>query len=115
MRSSHNEIVTLKWNFNKYNMKIERDKPNVIIYFIDMIENKNTYKETNSWRLSKKAAVQLNIPIVIINREEVFKNEKEKIKKLVEEFFINPDEETLEEIFLQFENIGFYRWEARSR
>ncbi len=104
MRSSHNEIVTLKWNFNKYNMKIERDKPNVIIYFIDMIENKNTYKETNSWRLSKKAAVQLNIPIVIINREEVFKNEKEKIKKLVEEFFINPDEETLEEIFLQFEN-----------
>ena len=48
MRSSHNEIVTSKWKFDASTMRIERDRPDVIIYFIDMLEDEITYKETNS-------------------------------------------------------------------
>lgn len=104
MRSSHNEIVTSKWKFDASTMRIERDRPDVIIYFIDMLEDEITYKETNYWRISKKAAAQLDIPIVIINREEVLKKEKAKIERSVEEFYTTLNDNTLENIFLQFEN-----------
>lgn len=104
MRSSHNEIVTSKWKFDASTMRIERDRPDVIIYFIDMLEDEITYKETNYWRISKKAAAQLDIPIVIINREEVLKKEKAKIERSLEEFYTTLNENILENIFLQFEN-----------
>ena len=104
MRSSHNEIVTSKWKFDASTMRIERDRPDVIIYFIDMLEDEITYKETNYWRISKKAAAQLDIPIVIINREEVLKKEKAKIERSLEEFYTTLNDNTLENIFLQFEN-----------
>ena len=104
MRFSHNEIVTLKWSYNEKIKKVQKDKPNFIVYFNDLIKDELDYREKDDWRISKKAATQLEIPIIIINREEILLKEKEKIIKSLKNFTKTLEENILEKIIIEFEN-----------
>lgn len=107
-RHSYNEFVFEKLIYDKDSGKFEKDKPQYVVY----IQEADVDKEADEqWRITKKAASQLGIPIVIMDREKFAKRELEKIKHL-ENIFLGkeenkeqtPETELLEKIIVGFEN-----------
>lgn len=107
-RHGHNEIVSDRLKYNEQG-KYEKDIPQFVVW-IKEDENENR-KEDDRWRMTKKAASQLGVPIVVIDREKFVIREAEKIK-LMEEIFLGEkentlglrDEELLERMIVEFEN-----------
>ncbi len=107
-RHGHNEIVSERLQYNEQG-KYEKDIPQFVVW-IKEDENENR-EEDDRWRMTKKAASQLGVPIVVIDREKYAIRETEKIK-LMEEIFLGEkentlglrDEELLERMIVEFEN-----------
>jgi hypothetical protein len=108
-RDTHNEFVSDRLMFNNETMQYEKDKPQYVIFFKESTDE--DYKLTDAWRVTKKAASQVGVPIVIIDKEKVFLNQLEKINKLEEILFGNmpndtdlTEEQIIEKLVVEFEN-----------
>lgn len=107
-RHYHNEIVSERLIENS-NGEYSKDKPDYIIY---IKENKReNYKKTEKWRMTQKAASQFDIPIVIMDREAIVKNEFKKFEHLKKIFLGKIPNDTelneyqiLNELIVNFEN-----------
>lgn len=107
-RHPYNEFDFEKLIYDEENKEFNGDKPQYIVY---VKEPDVELEKDDKWRVSKKAAGQLNIPIVIIDREKHVKREWEKVEELQDillgkrENKDNISEENLmENIILKFEN-----------
>lgn len=107
-RHPYNEFVYEKLIYDKDSGKFEKDKPQYVVY----IQEPDVDRETDEqWRITKKSASQLGIPIVVIDREKFAKRELEKINHL-ENIFLGkgenkeqiPETELLEKMIVGFEN-----------
>ena len=116
-RHSHNEFVSerLVWNYEE--KKFEKDKPDFIFYEIDSEHDPRDPEQIEKmskdklWIRTQKAASQLGIPIVLLNKEKLLEKETEKIEELKQIFlgnekdkFNRTKEEILEELIVRFEN-----------
>ena len=120
-RYGYNEIVSERLIYDEQTETFKQDKPQYIVYVQEPEKNR---QEDDQWRISKKAASQLGIPIVIIDREKFAKREAEKIKNL-EDIFLGKAENTeqltekelIERIIVKFENnsIGIQSSESLCR
>ena len=107
-RHTYNEFVYEKLVLNQTNIEFTWDKPQFTVY----VQEPGIVKETDDkWRVSKKAAAQLKIPIVIINRERCVEKEAEKIEELKNILLGKSENERniseadlIEEIVVKFEN-----------
>lgn len=78
-RHGYNEFDFEKLMFNEENQEFEGDKPQYIVY----VKEPNLEREKDDkWRVSTKAAKQMKLPIVMIDREECVKKEWEKVVEL---------------------------------
>ena len=113
-RDGHNEAVFERLEFDGKNLK--KRMPDYIVWIKEESnetehdrENKEELKER--WQEVKKAASQLDIPIVMIDREYYAKREEERIETMLsvyegktENTTQIPLEDLLQEIIVQFEN-----------
>ena len=107
-RHYHNEIVSERL-IEGVDGKYSKDKPDYVIY---IKENKHeNYKKTEKWRMTQKAASQLDIPIVIMDKESIVKNEFKKFEHLKKIFLGKIPNDTelneyqiLNELIVSFEN-----------
>lgn len=107
-RHGYNEFDFEKLKFDEKSQSFDGDIPQYIVYVQEVgVDRENDDK----WRVSQKAAGQMNLPIVIINREKFVKKEWEKVEELQNIFLGNsenkdniPETELLEQIILKFEN-----------
>lgn len=107
-RHGYNEFDSERLMYDEETGKFRNDKPQYIIY----VEEEGYDRESDEqWRLSKKAAKQLGIPIVILNREKIVEKEYQKHEDLLEIFEGKkenvdniPEAELLEKIIVNFEN-----------
>lgn len=110
-RHGHNEVVFERNSFE--GNKIKKRLPNYVVWIKESndedIEKDEELKKR--WESTKKAASQLNIPIVIIDREYFAEKEKIKIQKMFEilsgksENYLEMSRiEIMREIIVQFEN-----------
>ena len=109
VRHNHDEVVTNKWIYDENTGKLTQELPDFVLYVIDNKEQ--DFEEDPMWRMSKKAAADLDIPIKIIDLEEVLEKETIKISKLRDKFqnqlILNPeniDLNILERLVVEFEN-----------
>lgn len=107
-RDEYSEFVFEKFVYNKDTKKFNKDKPDYVVY----VQEPNIDRQQDEqWRITKKAASQLGIPIVVIDREKFAKRELQKIEDL-EAVFLGkvenkeniPETELLEKIIVKFEN-----------
>lgn len=107
-RHGHNEFVFERLAYNSKTDKLEKRKPNCIIWIEEGEEKSNNKR----WKMTKKAAAQIGVPIVIINRERFLIKEEQKISEMLNEF-LNPKEDgekviaiekNLSKIITKFEN-----------
>ncbi len=111
-RHGHNEFVSDRIIYDEKNKKICKELPSYVIWLKENPnENKEEREKYERWRITKKAAAQLNIPIVIIDRPEILKSEIQKwtndLKIYTGEVDNNEnisDKKLLEQIILRLEN-----------
>lgn len=145
-RHGHNEIVSERLVIN--GKKFEKDEPNFVLFLLEAGETTQDYEtlllsddfeeklrsaqkkekdftdeeykilNANRWRISKKAAMQLNKDIYLIDRDEFRECEELRLNQLLDAFenpkkqidFIEPNDESLsqtdllERIIVEFEN-----------
>ena len=78
-RHGHNEFVSDRIIYDEKTKKICKELPSYVIWLKENPnENKEEREKYKRWRITKKAAAQLNIPIVIIDRPEILKSEIQK-------------------------------------
>ncbi|MCI8759996.1 MAG: hypothetical protein HFJ34_02570 [Clostridia bacterium] len=107
-RHGYNEFDFEKLIYNEQEQKFEGDKPQYIIY---VKEPNIERQEDDKWRVSKKAAKQMNLPIVMIDREKCVKRDWEKLVAL-QNILLGKSEnkdnisesDLIESIILKFEN-----------
>lgn len=107
-RHGHNEFVFERLAYNRKTDKLEKRKPNCIIWIEEGEEKSNNER----WKMTKKAAAQIGVPIVIINRERFLAKEEQKIAEMLNDFLnLKEDEEKsvpvekiLSKIITKFEN-----------
>lgn len=106
-RDNHNEVVSQKWFWNEKNQKLERDKPNFVLY----VKTKSdiNIEEDSQYKMSVKAAAQLGIPLKIIDMEKNIEREQNKIegylKALTKENKTKmTDEELVNKVIVDMEN-----------
>lgn len=107
-RHGYNEFDFEKLECDEERKCYEPDMPQYIVYIQEPgIDRENDDK----WRASKKAASQLKVPIVVIDREKTVQREWEKLKDLQNIFLGKkenkdniPETQLLEEMILKFEN-----------
>ena len=77
-RDNHNETVSKKWFWNEDLKKLERDKPNFVLY----VKTKSdlNIEEDPQYKMSIKAAAQLKIPLKIIDMQRNIEREQNKIE-----------------------------------
>jgi len=79
-RHTHNEFVSDRLIYNRDKSCYEKEFPNFVIWVQETLKETETEREDNDkWRQTKKAAAQLGIPIVIINREAVIISEQKRL------------------------------------
>lgn len=106
-RDNHNEVVSQKWFWNEKHQKLERDKPNFVLY----VKTKSdiNVEEDPQFKMSVKAAAQLKIPLKIIDMERNIEREQTKIENYIyaltqkNKTGMN-DEEIIKKIVVDFEN-----------
>lgn len=111
-RHGHNEFVSDRIIYDEKTKKICKELPSYVIWLKENPnENKEEREKYKRWRITKKAAAQLNIPIVIIDRPEILKSEIQKwtndLKIYTGEADNNEnisDKKLLEQIILRLEN-----------
>lgn len=107
-RHAYNEFDSERLIYDENRGEFQRDKPQYVVY----VQEADIDRETDEkWRISKKAASQIGVPIVIIEREKIAKRELEKLEEMEAIFLGNaenkggiPETELLESIILKFEN-----------
>ena len=106
-RDNHNEVVSQKWFWNEKSQKLERDKPNFVLY----VKTKSdiNMEEDPQFKMSIKAAAQLGIPLKIIDMERNIEREQTKIENYIQAITqINKtkmtDGEIIKKIIVDFEN-----------
>ncbi len=107
-RHSYNEFDFEKLIYDEENHKFEGDKPQYIIY---VKEPETDRKSDDKWRISKKAAAQMNLPIVILDREKNVQKEWERMQEL-QDILVGKlenkdnisESDLIENIVLKFEN-----------
>lgn len=108
-RHGHNEFVSDRLIYNEETKDYEKEMPNYVVWVQNSINETEQERETNPiWQETKKAAAQLGVPIVVINREKIIISEQkivlDNLKKLAN---INKDtdiKEVLRNIIIRFEN-----------
>lgn len=107
-RHGYNEFDFEKLEYDNISKSFQTDMPQYIVY----VQEPEIQRESDDkWRASKKAATQIGIPIVIIDREKFAQREWEKVEELQNIFLGKvenknniPETELLEQIILKFEN-----------
>lgn len=115
-RHTHNEMV-LERRLNKQGETFKRT-PNYVIYFVDDINNLDNFSEQNIlFEETVQAAVDQNIPIVIVDRLKYAKSESQKCQTMLQKFKESLDFTVLEEVILTFMNnsIGCINYLADNR
>ena len=79
-RDNHNEVVTQKWFWNEQEQKLERDKPDFVIYMKTSLNP----EEDPQYKMSIKAAAQLGIPMKIIDFEKNIQREQQRVIKYLQ-------------------------------
>lgn len=105
-RYEMNEFVSE--NLVYKDQKFEADRPQFVLY----VQEPDIDRETDEqWRIAKKAAGQIGIDILVIDRERFAQKEWQKIEKLQSIFLGKeennqkiPETELLEKIIVKFEN-----------
>ena len=116
-RHNHNEIVSERLIWDSENERFKKDKPQCIVYVVEPAkedEPQDRWERINAddrWRMSKKAATQLEIPIVLIDREKFAEKEYQKVIELQQILLGErenkqniPEEVLLERLITKFEN-----------
>jgi len=114
-RHSHNEMVLERRN--NVDGKSFKRVPDYVVYFTNDIENISKEIDTELFKETIQAAIDNDIPIVIVDRLKYAKSERDKITNKVNEFMINPTAETLEFIITQYCNnmIGCKYYETQEK
>ena len=79
-RDNHNEVVTQKWFWNEQEQRLERDKPDFVIYMKTSLNP----EEDPQYKMSIKAATQLGIPMKIIDFEKNIQREQQRVIKYLQ-------------------------------
>ena len=125
-RLSHNEYVSERLIYDEETGKFIKDKPSFVLYIEEFDENKTTkdleaHEDSSLWEMTQKAAAQLGVPIVKINREKFVKKELERLEILQNAFLGDKqkidlsrqdtellknmsDEDLIEAMIVKFEN-----------
>lgn len=116
-RHNHNENISerLIWDNKRHIFK--KDAPKCIVYIIEPAKDEEPQDRwervhaDDRWRLSKKAAKQLEIPIVVIDRERFAEKEYQRVMELKQILLGEkentqgiPNEVLLEKMITKFEN-----------
>ena len=102
-RHTHNELV-LERRLNKKGETFKR-KPNYVVYFVDDINNLENFSNQNViYEETIAAAVDQNIPIIIVDRLKYAKSETKKCQDLLAYFQETLDLNALEELIVNFMN-----------
>lgn len=108
-RHGHNEFVSDRLVYNDEKNTYEKELPDYVIWIQEYLtETEQEREQSSKWQQTKKAAVQLGVPIVIVNREAIVLSEEkiilDNLKKLSN---IGPNiniKELLSNIIIRFEN-----------
>ena len=79
-RDNHNEVVTQKWFWNEQEQRLERDKPDFVIYMKTSLNP----EEDPQYKMSIKAAAQLGMPMKIIDFEKNIQREQQRVIKYLQ-------------------------------
>lgn len=108
-RHGHNEVVSDRIVKNEEG-KLEKEKPNYVIWLKESSKQESE-NDNSRWMKTKKAAAQLGVPIVVIDREKFAQRENEKIEEMRNVFLGVQenkeglsDEYLLERMVVEFEN-----------
>ena len=107
-RHGHNEFTFERLNYDEKKEKLQKRTPECIIW----LEEGKDKKDNEKWRMTKKAASDIGVPIVVINRERFLISETEKLQEKLENFlnFKESNEkkinlsQSLTEIITKFQN-----------
>ncbi len=102
-RHSHNEMVMERRN-NKNGQSFKR-MPSYVVLVVDDINNLDNFSANNAmFQESIQAAVDNNIPIVIVDRLYFAKREEKRCNELKERFFNDLNSETLKKLITNYMN-----------
>ena len=113
-RHGHNEAVFERLSYE--NGKFMKRTPDYVIWVMESSNETESDRENDEalkdrWQQTKQAAAQLNIPIVMIDREYFTKKEEEKLESLLSAYegknkseVSLSSQELLQEMITQFEN-----------
>ena len=102
-RHTHNEMV-LERRCN-INGKSFKRMPNYVVYFVDDINNEANFDMNNTlYNETVQAAIDNDVPIIIVDRLKYAKSERKKCDDLINEFYNTLDVNYLENAFLTFFN-----------
>ena len=83
-RTLHNEMVKDRICGVDEEGNIIKSKPDYALWIIEDREEDKRREESSMWIRTKKLAFQLNIPIVVIDREKFAEREQNKVEKMKE-------------------------------
>ena len=85
-RHNHNEIVSERLIYNSETDSYEKDKPDYIVWLKDKeVETEEELMKNSAFNTTLKAAKDLSIPIVIIDRYNIIKNNEQKLMQQLNE------------------------------
>ncbi len=108
-RHTHNETVWERRNFNE-NDQLKKKQPSYIVYFVNDFEDRiNNVESKRQWESVKKAAVNFAInnkalPIMVVEREKIAKNQRDKIQQKIVEFKRTHNKDLISDVVVSFEN-----------
>ena len=100
-RHTHNEIVIERRNIGRYNMY--KRMPSYVIFILDDINDKQKFN-SDLYKETIQAAVDHNIPILILDRLKYVKSEKKKCEEYYNSFIQTKDYHLLYNFFLTYFN-----------
>ena len=114
-RHTHNELVLERRNFNENNLNFKR-QPSYIVYFVDDVNNIDNFNEDNSYyQETIQAAVDHDVPVLIIDRLYYAKRETDKCNKLMEEIFNNKQYNKINDLVVTYMNnvVGCIKYDCQ--
>ena len=111
-RHTHNEMVLERRN-NLATGSFKRN-PSYVVYFVDDINNSDNFSPNNElYNETLQAAIDNNIPIVIVDRLKYAKSEAKKCEQLKDKFYSQKDFQSLKQLFTKYCNnmVGCKRYD----
>lgn len=103
-RHTHNEVVIERRNLDKNNSNFKR-MPDYVVYIVDDINNKDNFSMDNSYyKETVQAAIDHDIPIVIVDRLYYAKRENEKCNMLLDSINNNKEFDKIDELVVTYMN-----------